>query len=297
LILILEQNRGYFGEKLQQTAVQRGFDVLALTPVDIVYDLQISYRLSDSGSSVEMAYGSMQLSMADLEGVYSGIDTFSPELWPLFSQKDAEYAAMEWQALWQGILNSLACPVVNPPAMDALGGTLLSPPELFCRARQIGFEIPTVAEVESGEVASELAEAEGYLTYVDIGEEQHREMPMDKEALRRHPTREHHIRIREYFPGRSASIALIGKKPIASYRGEKAEAMQLSDVAGGIIEKLLKLHSSLRLSMAEYFFFVMSDQRWIFTDVMRRPSDETLEVHGDVIISDIVDIITGREIL
>jgi len=301
LILILAQYPRHFVKKLEKAIQQKGLAVILLTPFDIVHNLDISYALSTNECSLQMAYGTSHFCAQDIKGVYTELDTFLPELWGFFSQKDAQFAAMEWQALGQSMLSSLACPVVNPPAMDALGGTLLSPLELLDRARQIGFEIPTMFVVESGKLASELAQGGVHLTYTDLGSEHYRELPIDKNALLCYPANEDQIRIREHIGGRAVCIILVGDKPFATFWDEKQKSimpfLHLADIPEDITKKLLKLHASLNLRVAEYFFSVTSDHSWIFCDFRRYPSHETLSVHGDMLLANIIDLITGKEIL
>ena len=300
MILILAQYPRHFVKKIEEAIQQKGLAVILLTPFDIVHNLEISYALNTNECFLQMAYGTSLFCAQDIKGVYTELDTFLPELWGFFSQKDAQFAAMEWQALWQSILSSLACPVVNPPAMDALGGTLLSPLELLERAWQIGFEIPTMVVVESGQLASELAQGSVHLTYADLGNEQYRELPIDKNALLSYPADGDQIRIREYIGGRAVCIILVGDKPVATFWNEKQKMimpLHLSEIPEHIIKKLFKLHASLNLRVAEYFFSVTPDHSWIFCDLRRYPSDETLSVHGDMLLASIIDLITGEGIL
>ncbi len=300
MILILAQYPRHFVKKLEEAIQQKGLTVILLTPFDIVHNIKISYALSTNKCSLQMSYGASLFCTQDIKGVYTELDTFLPELWEFFSQKDAQFAAMEWQALWQSILNSLACSVVNPPAMDALGGTLLSPLELLDRARQTGFEIPTMVVVESGQLASELAQGSVHLTYTDLGSEQYRELPINKKALLCYPADEDQIRIREHTEGRAVCIILVEDKPFATFWDEKQKMimpLHLADIPEHIIKKLLKLHALLNLRVAEYFFSVTPDHSWTFCDLRRYPSDETLSVHGDVLLASIINLITGKEIL
>jgi len=291
LILIFEQYRTFFGERLYKATEERGLPSLWLTSDEIIKDLVISFYLENNKTNIVFSYGSLSFTSTDLKGVYSAIDYFPSDLFEFVSKKDREYAAMEWHALWLSMLSVLQCKVVNPPAVDALGGAVFTPVEIFDKARKCGFDIPTILEVESGKVASQFADYGAYLTYTDLGEDILLEKKIDKKKLLEQPLSEHHIRIREYLPAKIACISVIGSKIFMTYINGKDTHLEIPDT---IAKSLLKLHKDMNLIIAEYFFSIIKEKEWIFYDVKRTLSKESLDTHGEKLIFEAINVIRGE---
>lgn len=291
MILIFEQYRTLFGERLYKAAEEMDLPSLWLTTDQIIKDLLISFYLENNKTNIVFSYGSLSFTSTDLKGVYSAIDYFPSDMFEFVSKKDREYATMEWHALWLSLLSVLECKVVNPPAVDALGGAVFSPVEIFDKAKKCGFDIPTILEVESGKVASQFADHRAYLTYTDLGEDVLLEKKIDKKKLLEQPLLEHHIRIREYLPTKAVSISVVGVKIFITYMNEKDTHLEIPDI---IEESLLKLHKNMNLIIAEYFFSITKEKEWIFYDVKRVPSKESLDTHGEKLISEAINVIRGE---
>lgn len=297
LILILEQYPNTLTDKLAETLNERGLTFLRLTPSDIIYKLNISFNLNNEVCYSEMNYDSLHFSSDDLSGVYSEIDRFPTESLSFFSNRDAEYAINEWHSFWFNILKSLNCPIVNPPNMEALGGTLLSPVELFDSARKHGLNIQTIVEVESGNVAAEFIGGKSRLSYIDLGCEYCIERPLHTEIVELQQV-DHQIRLREHFVGNITHIALIGDQPFSiqwNDHEKKFTNFNLSDFPSDLFDNLMELHKSMNLIVADYQFISSVDGEWFFSGLVRHITEETLALHGEIIINAIVDLISGKE--
>lgn len=290
-LLICEQYRTPLGEALYHYMDRKGLSPLWLTPDDIVKNLEITLYLDSETSRIHFAYGALQFRDTDLHGIYSTLDYFPSELFGFSSQKDRNYAVMEWHALWLSVLHSVKCRLVNPPAVDALGGAVFSSAEIFDKARKVGLAIPTVLEVESGKIALELAHSDLHLTYTDLGENISIERAMDKEALLKQPSAEHHLRIREYPLGKRVGITIIGSKLfLTEYNSTSNDPLKWTDE---VTHKLMQLHKEIHLRVAEYLFCVTNEQQWILYDMKRTLSKESLDQHQEKIMSEIVNLLEG----
>ncbi len=293
MFLILEQLPNWFSLGLRQGMARAGRDVLVLTPENIVSRLQITYLIKNSEISMKMSIDDLTFFTDDVVGVYSGIDSFPPSLWPYFSEKDAAYASMEYQALWLSILSSLSVPVVNPPGTDAIGGALLSKIELYDLARKAGLHIPAIFEVESGREAANLADKRN-LSFINRGEKIYAERYVNRQALLSEPVCNNQVSIREYLPGRSVSVIMVNHKAFparASIEQGTWFAMKSSDIPAGFLSRLDDLHSKTDLKVAEYLFSVSRENQWSLSGMKRLLTDETPAVHKDRVISEIISLV------
>ena len=292
MFIILEQSPSWLSLGLRQGLARAGRDVLVLTPEDIVSRLQISYVITNSEISLKMSFGDLSFSADEIDGIYSGIDSFPPSLWPYFSKKDAAYAAIECQALWLSILSSLPVPVVNPPGTDALGGPLLSRLEQYDLARKAGISIPAIFEVESGREAANLADSRN-LSFIDRGDKIISERYVNRQALLSEPVCNNQVSIREFLPGRTVSIIMVERKafPVrAAEKGGTWTAMKPSDAPAGLIARLSNLHDETGLTVAEYVFSISRENQWTLSTIKRMLTDESPAVHKDRIISEIISL-------
>ena len=296
MFIILEQSPGWLSLGLHQGLARTGRDVLVLTPEDVVSRLLISYEITNDEISLEMSFGDLSFCGDELDGVYSGIDSFPPALWPYFSQKDAAYAAMECQSLWLSILSSIRVPVVNRPGIDALAGRLLSRIELYDLARRFGIGIPTIFEAESGREAANLTDAHN-LSFIDRGEKFPTERDVSRQALLSEPVRDNQVSIREFLPGVPVSIILVEKKAFLARPSKKQEAwtaMKSSEAPAGLLARLADLHHKTGLTVAEYIFTVSRENLWTLTSMQRMLTDGTPPVHRDRIISEIISLFAAE---
>jgi hypothetical protein len=246
-----------------------------------------------------MAHGTIEFSTLDLEGVYSGIDVFPSDLWDCYSDQDAAYAAQELHALWLSILAGLTCPVVNPPALDALAGTLLAPAELFVRAREAGLDVPAVAYVETGAAAAALGAEPALLTFRDLGVLGYQEHRLGRDMLEVTPTRDRQIRVREWLSGETFSVVLAGERPFLAASNPERQApcpRRPSGLPDGLLDRLLCLQRRLGLCLAEYTFSVSERDGWVLQAVQRRPGDDMIRAHGDELLAAILALVRGQRV-
>lgn len=305
MLLILDQTTNEFSQRLRCAAERKGMKAIHLTSAEIVRDLALAFYLSEHGTRFRFSYGGDTIESADIDGVYCGLEVFTPALWGHFSPDDAEYAAQETQALWLAVLSSLPCRVVNPPAMDTLAGTLLSPAEVFEVARQLGLHIPMVITLESGKVATELL-ADGFPAYLtDLGDDWLWEKPLMKPDLPAIAKNVNHLRVREEVPGKRLHVALVGNRFFASSEEEQGKEDGKADGIGGFLPldarclprpvkiRLKKLQDLLNLNLAEYSFRIMADGSWVFTGVARPPRFAP-SAYGDGLFDYLVDYLIGK---
>jgi hypothetical protein len=294
LFLILDQQLTEFSSKLITAAERKGLTTMFLTSADIAQNLALAFFLSDKELKLKLRFKGITVETTDINGVYCGINSFEPSLWNFFSQKDAEYAASETQALWLAILASLPCHVINPPALDTLAGTLLSTPEILCFAQSFGFKIPSVIYLESGKVTSELLAAGIPTRYADLGEVWINEKDSSQTNLAILKREEKHFRVTEEVSGKLFSVAIVGDRIFACTPDSKSliKPITSSQIPHLIRTRLSALHNWLNLNMAEYYFRVTTDDKWIFSGCTRPPILAT-EAFGNSFFEHVVDFAVG----
>jgi hypothetical protein len=294
VFLILDQYRTEFSLRLKAVAEREGLDPLLLTSAEVSRDLALVFCLSGQDASLRLTYRENVFGSEDLSGVYCGINAFEPSLWPQFTEQDAEYAAREIQALWLAILTSLPCRVVNPPALDTLAGTLLSTPEVFYLARQLGFRIPMVVTLESGKAAAELLATGSLAWYADLGETWVQETGFMQVDLSSLAQREHHHRVREIVPGRPVWISLVGDQALVCTQDTAGTAKPFAadEIPQPVMTRLRALHRRLNLNVAEYHLTV-TDGAWVFSGYGRPPT-LAAAAFGDTLFERILDFATSK---
>jgi hypothetical protein len=294
VLLVLEDAADGFGARLASVAERRGLRALVLCSAQLVREVSVSFRIDACGARLRLRHRGTTLDSRTLRAAYCGIETFTASAWPMFSPEDAEYAAREMHALWLAILASLPCGAVNPPALDALGGTALSTPELLSKGRAAGLEVPAVATLESGVVAARVLRAARVASVADLGEAWVVERPPCKSvrALRRV---ENELRLTEGVAGRTVHVALVGRRLLASMPdgGGTLRSLPAAKVPRPVRARLGRLQRVLRLRVAEYAFAVDSQGRWVLTGAMRPPR-AAAQAHGDGLYKAVLDEALGR---
>ena len=296
MFLVLEDQPTEFGRRLKEAAEFQGLKAIMLTSAELVHDLALVFRVSEGVPFLRLRCKDWMIETDDIEGVYCSINTFSPALWSDFSPKDAEYAAQESHALWLAILAGLPCRVVNPPALDALAGTVLSSPEILYLAHRHGFRIPMVADVESGEVAAETLEMGAMARYSDLSELwDHRTIRRRVDLSELQGSR-NHIRILEQIRGRPVWVTVIKGRFLPSKVDAGGRLIPIPDdeLPGGIRSRLRALHSQLNLILAEYAFRVTADDEWVFEQCTRVPV-RAVAAYGDLLFQRIVEAVIEEE--
>lgn len=297
LFLIIDEYSTDFCQKLRSVSIRKGLDTLLLTAQMIACEISVDFYLNDHTAEFKLCAGDFTMNSRDISGVYCGLNAFTPKLWDFFSPEDAEYAARESQALWLALLTSLGRRVVNLPTPDSLAGTSLSVFEFYNQARKLGFHIPMVLILESGEAALELSKTGAVAFYQDLGR------PWPEEKILADYCREgivepgNHIRIREYISGRKVCITLLGQHIFASIvePGEAAGTpMGFKEIPLSIRNCLLALHKGLNLNMAEYLFKLTDDGEWIITGIEKHPYF-TFSVFGNCFLESLVEFVTGEK--
>ncbi len=292
--MILAEKENAFGMALNRAAKKRGLRTLVLSTTDLVRDLMLSFSLTDEEYSLLIDYQGLKVRHFDLKGVYCAISSFEPDLWQHFDRKDARFAAAETQALWLSILSGLECTVINPPGLESLAGTALSIPETLKLASRVGFSIPTVSDVESGDVAADIIDRTGRVQYLDLGETwgglKHR-APESGRNLRKN---RNHFRLLEKLPGRHCYITLVGSSFWACEVNElQKTVVPRQEISGDLKKRLISLQSLLNLNLAEYAFCLTRQGEWIFEGYERLPSIGP-SVYGEDLMEQVVDFAAGK---
>ncbi len=295
MLLILDQDQLEFSRRLRDVAERGGMRALLLTSAEIARDLVLDFHITDQGVSLLLCLKGTVIQIGDIEGVYCGINTFEPKLWECFSPEDAEYAARETQALWLAILASLPCRVMNPPALDALAGTLLSTPEVFFLAHRLGFHIPMVITLESGRIAAELLAENVQAFYADLGKNCINETALPQGELVSLAQNEDAIRVKEELLGKPVYVTLIGDQIFACTTDSAGVLSPLAarQLPSFVRNRLHALCRQMHLSLAEFSFRVMVDGTWIFSGCGRPPT-YAVAAYGDNLFTQIIKYVTGK---
>jgi hypothetical protein len=289
VLLILDQQPTEFTQKLKTAAEKKGTKTLLLTSEDIANSLSLAFFISNKETDCKFSFRGSEFGKNDIKGCYCAINAFEPELWPAFSPEDAAYAAKETQALWLGILSSLECTIINPPALDTLAGTYLSTPETMNLARDVGFKIPLVITLESGKTTAELLKCV-QAKYTDLGEPLLSDRTRTSNSLWAVEQSENHFRITEQISGKSVHLTVIGKKTWACEQNPQTpiRATDISQIPKTIGAKTRMLQKRLNLNCAEYHFQIQNEDEWVFTGISRPPLYSAF-VFGEALFSLIVE--------
>jgi len=295
MFLILDQKLDKFSLRLREIAEHKGLETVFITSAELVHNVLLVFHIAEQGCNLYLRYRDKVIRSSDIEGVYCGIDIFEPALWKYFAPKDAEYAARETQALWLAILTSLPCRVVNPPAFESLAGTLLSTPEIFYLAHQMGFDIPMMINLESGKIAAEVLRRGVPAYYADLGEMWINETKLIHNNIPFLEQNENHFQVVEEIPGKPIHISLVGDRFFACEIAKNGLVypIDVSKIPYLIKTRLRTLHKRLNLKLAEYFFRIMVDGTWVFVGYIRKPL-YAITAYGDVLFEKIIDYIVKR---
>jgi len=294
LILILDHTETEFSKNLRSVFDRRGEKTLLLTCEDIVRDTSTAFYLGAQKADFRVQYKDHDFHASDIKGIYCGINAFTPYHFPHFSAEDASFAAMETQAFWLALLASLTCRDVNPPALDALAGTYLSPAEFLFLAHSIGFHIPMVAYLESGASAAEVYKAGVPARYSDLGKPWVEEINHDQVNIRLMSENGDHFMVQENPAGTSVWVTIIGKQLVACELNASGTIIEtLKEQLPKLIRsRILKLNNILNLHVAEYIFKLRQDGQWYLCGVTRPPQISII-AYGERIYHEIADYILG----
>jgi hypothetical protein len=285
-----------FSLRLKSVAERKGIKTLILTSNNIARDVSITFHLSQQSANLRLQYQESIVNTQDIEGVYCGINAFELTQWNRFSLEDAKYAAQETQATWLAILTSLPCRVVNPPALDSLGGTLLSTPEILYLAHRSGFQIPMVIDLESGEKTREVLATGIPACYADLGELLVKEISSNQVNLSDLEQNEDHFRVIEKMPGKPVYVTLLDGQFFACEKDTsgRAKPIPLKQIPRPVRARLRRLHKRLNLSLAEYFLHFVPPDNWVFSGYWRPPVFGVV-AYGDTLLNGIVTYAIGKE--
>jgi hypothetical protein len=295
LLLILDQYESEFGLGLKRAAEDKGVNTLFVTSAAIARYLTVDFQLTQEVARLRLHFQGQSIDGAEIAGIYCAINAFEPALWSWFSQTDAQYAAAECQALWLAILSSRNCRVVNPPALDTLAGTLLSTPELLELARGIGFRIPTVVTLESGELAADLARSGALARYADLGEPLIQEVALGTDSLPALAQNPDHIRVVEEVPGKAVFVTLVGEDMLVCAPDGPDEWVPLAaeTLPPALRDCLRQLHRTLNLNLAEYSLCHLPGGEWVLTGCTRPPY-YGVRTYGERLYAHVVNYILGE---
>ncbi len=256
MILILEMIETSLGNQLRSVLRKQGEKTLLLTTSQLTQEVSISFSINPTTSSFILHYQDLCIRSDELKGVYCGVTSFLPSQFPRFSPEDAQYAALETQALWLAMLSSLTCPLINPPALDTLAGSMLSPVELAEHARKLGFKTPFMVCVESGETAAQIYQSSISARFSDLGKPWINENNWSQIGLDMLSQNPNHFLIQENPPGLPIGIGVVGKHLLAYeiITDAKFKKLEYTKIPGNIRSKIRKLQKDLHLNAAEYLF-------------------------------------------
>lgn len=293
MILILETEGTDFTQKLRSVLQRRGVETLLISSAQLAQEVSISFSLGTDHADFQLRYLDKQIDSSDLQGIYCGIVAFSPLFFNQFSADDAQYAAVETQALWLAMLSSLSCRKINPPALDTLAGTCLSPAELAIQAHKLGLMTPAFICVENGEIAARINQSGVPARFSDLGKTWTVEInhnQVDLKALKRNPNQ---YFIQENPAGQATWVTIIGRRMLVCEGLPGGEICQVpsSQIPGQVRSQLRKLQKLLNLNAAEYFL-KRQDNNWCLCGVSFPPRFSILAYPDEVIFA-IADYLTG----
>lgn len=286
MLLILDHGKTRFNTMLFKVAGSMGLAPLFFTPVELVHDVKLSYRLSDDSRAGSFAYNGTRLRFSDISAVFCWLDTFHPGLWRHFSVQDSEYAALEYHALWWSILHGLDCPVVNPPAGDTLAGMKPSLIQLAAEAQRAGLKPPEIYYAPPGASVRNRAEKEDFAV-TDLGAPGDVERPSRETGIAGNI--ENDIRLYRVPQGVPVWIAMAGNRIFAAATTGKDGFARFprEKIPDEIISGVTTLHKTLGLVLAEYQFTVTRAQEWVISAMTRRPC-RVFQVDEELVMQRIV---------
>lgn len=290
MFLIIENTCSDFGDALEGVSRRKNLETLHLTSEIIAKELLLSFDLSDRGEGLSLALRGRTYEAADIEGCFCGLDSFSPAHWSHFTKEDAEYAARETHALWLAILTSLKQRVLNPPAPDLLGGTLLTPVELYEKARDSGLSVPMVLYVESGRTVRELLEMGSPIRVSDLGCDCQTELLLTESSGAGLQDSRNCHRVREVMLDSQIWISLIGERFYACIRNSEGNlaSYPIGEIPQKVREPLRALQKKLKLRVGEYGFNRSADGFWTLLDARRTPELAWL-VEGEKLLDELLN--------
>lgn len=293
MILILEMVEAEIGQRLRSALEKQGDKALLLTSMQIAQEVSISFSLSAQKAGFQLCYQDLRLKSETLQGVYCGITAFPVGLFTRFSPEDAQYAALEMQALWLAMLSCLTCPLINPPALDTLAGSLLSPVELAGLARSVGITTPFMVCVENGRTAAQIQQSQPSARFSDLGKPWLVEInhpQIDLSDLSQNPNQ---YLIQENPPGLPVGIGIIGKRLLAYELspGNRFKTLDYAKIPVNIRSQVRKLQKRLRLNAAEYLFKVHHGD-WVLCAVTH-PLHFTLQAYQDEAYAALANFLSG----
>lgn len=293
MILILELVESDFGHRLRSVLQKKGEKTLLLTSMRIVQEVFIAFNLDSQTSSFKLGYKDQVIHSEAIQGVYCGLTSFSPALFPRFSAEDAQYAALETQALWLALLTSLTCPLINPPALDTLSGSLLSPVELAAQAREVGLRTPTMVCVSHGNVAAHIYQSGIPARFSDLGKIWVNESNRSQIEMATFDQNPNHFLIQENPPGQPVGIGVIGKQwlPFGQASGDSFQPIDLEKVPHTLRKNIRSLHKHLHLNAAEYLFKRQEDV-WTLIGVSH-PPHFSLQAYQDEAYTALANFLSG----
>ena len=292
MFLILGQKECTFCQALKRVCKRRGIEPLLLDPLDIARNLQLSFFVDGESVSLSLFFKGKEVQHRDIEAVYCSVDSFEPELWSHFEEKDDRFAASETHALWLAILSGLECTVINPPSPESLAGAALSTPEVFRIASEAGLGIPAVADVDSGDLAAQVILRNRHIQYFDLGDP--KEGPPVVGGLAGLENSQDHFRLVEKVCGSPVFVTAIGTSFRAHEGGSNARWPENRlAIPGSVRGGLMELQRGLNLCFAEYFFGVSREGEWIFQGY-ERGAPKGYSVMGDRLLDDLLDFATGK---
>ncbi len=293
MILILRDYNSLVSEKLKNSLQRLGKEVITLRQCDIANDVSVTFNMNKKEEYFKLLFHSEKISSEEIEGVLVEFDGFVPEHWMYMSERDAKYAATETTALWYSMLSSLKCPVINPPGSNQLSGAMPTISELYCKAQAYDIDVPGYSIIETGMVASQLLNEGVLASFVDMGENPYFEMELSEVLLKRYPTYFNQVRVRELPGNMFVGISAVGNQIFCtSIDGNRhGKKMKCSEIPEKILESLLKIHSSLNLIVAEYYFAIDTEGTWYLNSMTKNLSFDSLRVHDSDIIIALVNCI------
>lgn len=122
---------------------KRGLEpVRIVLPDELTFGAEYVHRLSATSVDTELRLkGDQPIASHQISGVFNRLVEMPPEYLDLVGESDRDYIQEEFHAFFMSWMNSLACPVLNPPGATYLFGEWYHVSEWLSLANQVGLPI------------------------------------------------------------------------------------------------------------------------------------------------------------
>lgn len=290
MFLILEDRPTCFTKALAGYAARKGFTPVILSSRDLSQGV-VSYQVNHLGEEVLFEKGDLRINGTDVDGCICSINTFSPSLWPSFTEHDATYAAAESHAMWLSILHSLKLKMVNNPSPDSLSGKAFSPTELYAKASEYGLNIPMLLYTESSDAVKELLETGHSLMVSNLGNTHQSSVVIGRANQEKLPDSDNCHLVTEILSGTRYCVCFAGETLMVSTGISTRKVIQCENILipGSVLEGLKKLTEDLELKLCEFILVKTYRDEWVLQSAGGIPA-VTWQAWGDSLLQAVLEI-------